>query len=75
MLERLKNGDNPKTVDINKIDSWVLLHGMGTSFMLQRVATDIGNYIGSYMDSDPQFYRCMERFFTYKSVNTIECTY
>ncbi|XP_074373435.1 uncharacterized protein LOC141713759 [Apium graveolens] len=53
VMERLKDGDNPRTVEINKIDLWVQLHGMSTFFMSQRVATDIGNYIGSYVDGDP----------------------
>ena len=49
MLEHLKDGDNPRTIEINKIDLWVQLHGMSTGFMSQRVATDIGNYIGTYV--------------------------
>lgn len=46
-------GDNPRTVEIKKIDLWVQLHGMNSGFMSQRVATDIGNYIGKYDDGDP----------------------
>ncbi|KAK1387792.1 hypothetical protein POM88_015970 [Heracleum sosnowskyi] len=41
VLERLKDGDNPRTVEIKEIDLWVQLHGICTSFMSQRVATDI----------------------------------
>lgn len=53
VLERLKDGNNPRTIEINKIDLWVQLHGMNTGFMSQRVATDIGNYIGNYVEGDP----------------------
>lgn len=53
VTKRLKDGDNPRTLEINKIDLWVQLHGMSAGFMSQRVATDIGNYIGSYVEGDP----------------------
>lgn len=53
MLECLRDGDNTRTVDINKIDLWVQLHGMRAGFMSQRVATDIGNYICAYIDGNP----------------------
>lgn len=53
VLERLKDGDNPRTVEIKRIDLWVQLHGMHSGFMSQRVATDVGNYIGKYVDGDP----------------------
>lgn len=53
VMERLKEGDNPRTLEISKIDLWVQLHGMSPGFMSQRVAMDVGNYIGSYVDGDP----------------------
>lgn len=53
VMERLKDGDNPRTMEIGKIDLWVQLHGMSSCFMSQRVTTDIGNYIGTYVDGDP----------------------
>lgn len=43
VFQRLKEGDNPKTIAINHIDLWVQLHDMNSGFMSQRVATDIGN--------------------------------
>lgn len=52
IFERLKEGDNPRTIQINKLDIWVQLHGMSSSFMSQRVVTDIGNYIGLYIEGD-----------------------
>lgn len=53
VLERLKDGDNTRIVEMKKIDLWVQLHGMHSGFMSQRVAIDIGNYIGKYVDRDP----------------------
>lgn len=52
VMERLKPGENPRMIAINKIDLWVQLHGMSAGFMSQRVATDIGNYIGTYVEGD-----------------------
>ncbi|KAK1380443.1 CCHC-type domain-containing protein [Heracleum sosnowskyi] len=52
VFERLKEGDNPREMEINKMDIWVQLHGMSAGFMSQRVVTDIGNYIGVFVESD-----------------------
>lgn len=52
VFERLKEGDNPREMVINKLDIWVQLHGMSAGFMSQRVVTDIGNYIGEFVESD-----------------------
>lgn len=43
VFARLKEGNNPRTIAINKLDIWVQLHGISTEFMSQRVVTDIGN--------------------------------
>lgn len=53
VLQRLKEGDNPRVVDVKEIDMWVQLHDMSAGFMSQRVAMDIGNYLGKYVDGDP----------------------
>lgn len=53
VFQRLKNGDDPRKVEIKHIDLWVQLHGMNAGFMSQRVAKDIGNYLGSYLEGDP----------------------
>lgn len=45
MFERLKEGDNPRTLSINKLDIWFQLNEMNASFMSQRVVNNIGNYI------------------------------
>lgn len=53
VFKRLQEGDNPRSVEINKLDIWVQLHGMLTGFMSQRVVSEIGNYIGKFIESDP----------------------
>lgn len=52
IFERMKEGDNPRTLEINKLDQWVQLHGMHVGFMSQRVVKDVGNYIGTFIESD-----------------------
>lgn len=52
VFERLKAGDNPRTIRLNNIFLWVQLHGMDHGFMSQRVVKDIGNYIGTFIESD-----------------------
>lgn len=53
LLERLKSGDNPRTMSLNRILLWVQIHGLDPGFMSQRVLQDIGNYIGVFSESDP----------------------
>lgn len=53
MLERLKSGDNPRTMSLNRILLWVQIHRLYPGFMSQRVLQDIGNYIGVFSESDP----------------------
>lgn len=52
VFERMKEGDNPRTMMINNLEIWVQLHGMGSGFISQRVVTDVGNYIGKFVESD-----------------------
>ncbi|XP_074352931.1 uncharacterized protein LOC141692091 [Apium graveolens] len=52
VFERLKDGMDPRTMCINNLEIWVQLHDLGAGFMSQRVVTDIGNYIGRFVESD-----------------------
>lgn len=45
-------GDNPRSIPINRMDIWVQLHGLSARFMSQRVVQDIGNYIRNFVESD-----------------------
>uniref|UniRef100_A0A803NFE8 Uncharacterized protein n=1 Tax=Cannabis sativa TaxID=3483 RepID=A0A803NFE8_CANSA len=53
VFKRLRSGENPRSVVLNSLDFWVQLHGMSTEFMSQRVVRDIANYIGSFVEADP----------------------
>lgn len=50
VFERLKSGNDPRSIPINNLDIWVQLHNMSPGFMSQRVVQDIGNYIGKYVE-------------------------
>lgn len=52
VFERLKEGDVPRQVQLNKLDFWVQLHDIEHGFMSERVCRDVGNYIGEFLDSD-----------------------
>ncbi|KAK1400239.1 hypothetical protein POM88_010102 [Heracleum sosnowskyi] len=52
LFERLKTGDNPRTLTINKLELWVQLHETDSGFISQRVVKDIGNYIGTFVELD-----------------------
>ncbi|XP_074378017.1 uncharacterized protein LOC141719538 [Apium graveolens] len=52
VFERLHEGMDPRIMVINNLEIWVQLHGLGTGFMSQRVVTDIGNYIGKFVEAD-----------------------
>lgn len=52
MFVRLKQGDNPRTIPINTMDIWVQLHDMNPGFMSLRVVKDVGNFIGTFIESD-----------------------
>lgn len=65
VMQCLKEGDNPRIVDVKEIDMWVQLHDMSVGFMSQHVATDIGNYIGKYIDEDPNNFVAVWRDYLY----------
>uniref|UniRef100_A0A803PLX8 Zinc knuckle CX2CX4HX4C domain-containing protein n=1 Tax=Cannabis sativa TaxID=3483 RepID=A0A803PLX8_CANSA len=53
IFERLKQGENPRTVTLNKLDFWVQIHNLSTGFMLERVVRDLGNFVGTFIKADP----------------------
>lgn len=53
LFERLRLEDNPRAVVINRLELWVQLHGMDLGFMSHMNVKDVGNYIGKFVESDP----------------------
>lgn len=51
IIERLKEGENPRTKELNKMEIWVQIHDLKPGFMSDRVVRDIGSYIGTYVSS------------------------
>uniref|UniRef100_A0A803QQJ5 Reverse transcriptase n=1 Tax=Cannabis sativa TaxID=3483 RepID=A0A803QQJ5_CANSA len=52
VFERLKKGDDPFTMKLNRLDIWVRLHNLWPGFMSDTVVQNVGNDIGSYVKSD-----------------------
>ncbi|XP_060959153.1 uncharacterized protein LOC133030431 [Cannabis sativa] len=53
IFTRLKEGDNPRLVEINQMDMWVQLHNLQPGNMTLSVITALGNFIGTFIESDP----------------------
>ncbi|KAF4399186.1 hypothetical protein G4B88_023780 [Cannabis sativa] len=53
IFTRLKEGDNPRLVEINHMDMWVQLHNLHSGNMTLSVVTALGNFIGTFIESDP----------------------
>ncbi|XP_060961727.1 uncharacterized protein LOC133031948 [Cannabis sativa] len=53
IIERLKQGENPRTIPLNNLDIWVQVHDLQPGFKTERAICQAGNYIGLYLESDP----------------------
>ncbi|KAM6543328.1 hypothetical protein CsatB_007775 [Cannabis sativa] len=53
IMERVSHGVNPRTIPLNKIELWVQLHNLSIGFMSEKVIRGVGNYIGTFIKSDP----------------------
>lgn len=61
IFERLPPGGDPSAMRPNKLDFWVQLHGLVTGFKSERVVHDLGNYIGTFVQSDPNNFKGLWR--------------
>uniref|UniRef100_A0A803NRU7 Zinc knuckle CX2CX4HX4C domain-containing protein n=1 Tax=Cannabis sativa TaxID=3483 RepID=A0A803NRU7_CANSA len=52
IFTRLKEGENPRFVEINHVDMWIQLHNLKSGNMTLSVVTALGNFIGSFVESD-----------------------
>ncbi|XP_063940510.1 uncharacterized protein LOC135149254 [Daucus carota subsp. sativus] len=53
VMSRLKQGQNPRYVDLNTMDLWVQIRDLKVGFMSETVLKGIGNYVGNYVRSCP----------------------
>lgn len=51
IINRIKEGENPRCVDLNKIDLWVQIHDLQPGFMSENIIKEVGNYIGRFIES------------------------
>ena len=45
VISRLKVGDNPSQVPLDRVDFWIQVHDVPYGFMSKKVGKDIGNYL------------------------------
>lgn len=53
IMARMKEGDNPRSVELNKMDLWVQVYDLKAGMMTERIIKEVGNYIGTYVRSCP----------------------
>lgn len=51
IIARMKKGDILKNVRLNKLDLWVQIHDLKAGFMTEKIVTEVGNYIGGFVES------------------------
>ncbi|KAF4350690.1 hypothetical protein G4B88_015414 [Cannabis sativa] len=57
IFSKLKPTDDPRTVPLNNLDIWVQVHGLQYGFKSENVLRRAGNYIGTFVESDPKNFR------------------
>lgn len=53
IMSRMKEGDNPRNIDLNTMDLWVQIYDLKAGFMTERIIKEVGNYIGTFVSSCP----------------------
>uniref|UniRef100_A0A803PKP9 CCHC-type domain-containing protein n=1 Tax=Cannabis sativa TaxID=3483 RepID=A0A803PKP9_CANSA len=53
IMERVSHGVNPRSIQLTNIELWVQLHNLTIGFMSEKVIRGVGNYIGTFVKSDP----------------------
>ncbi|KAF4348302.1 hypothetical protein F8388_011887 [Cannabis sativa] len=52
IFERLKVGDNLRTIILNRLDLWVQIHDLQHGFRTERTLQKLGDYIRKFVESD-----------------------
>lgn len=53
VMARLKEGENPRLVDLSTMELWVQIHDLKIGFMSEKVLKGIGSFIGQFISSCP----------------------
>ncbi|XP_030505209.1 uncharacterized protein LOC115720192 [Cannabis sativa] len=56
IFERLKQGENPRMVPLNRLDFWVQLHNLESGFMTESTVRNVVNHVGTFLKSDPNYF-------------------
>lgn len=51
IMTRMKEGENPRCVNLNSMEIWVQIHDLRVGFMSERIVKEVANYIGSFVES------------------------
>ncbi|XP_030485436.2 uncharacterized protein LOC115702118 [Cannabis sativa] len=54
IVERLKEGENPRNKALNTMEMWVQVYNLEVGFRSDRVLQGVGAYIGQYVSSCPK---------------------
>lgn len=54
IISRMKENDIPRSVQLNTLDLCVQIHDMHIGFMSERIIMEVGNYIGTFVESCPR---------------------
>lgn len=52
-MDRMKEGESPRNVNLNFMDLWVQIHDLKPGFMTEKIIKEVRNYIGTYVESCP----------------------
>lgn len=53
LMRRLKEGENPRSVELNTMDLWVQVYDLKVGCMSEKILTEVGNNIGKFVSSCP----------------------
>lgn len=53
VIKRMAEGDIPRAVKLNTMDLWIQIHELRAGFMYERVVKEVGNFIGTFVESCP----------------------
>lgn len=49
----MKEGINPRCIALDSIDLWVQIYDLQPGFMFEKIITEVGNQIGTFVSSCP----------------------
>lgn len=53
IMKRLSDEENPRSVELKKLEMWVQIHDLKGGFMMERILASVGNNIGTFISSCP----------------------